>query len=220
MNRGKFTVRQLKETLAQIGLSQKDTKQELLKRLYEYDPTGGWKVTAQGILSETMPDEDEEATLHTVADDSEEEGRAAAVEIQQQVPAWDLENVVSNVHRETDLRNKEIEILRRERDLTRRELELLRLETRIEVTSGSNVPSTTYTGQTTGRPQIKALAELLSEFSGEEDTFWKWRRQYELIRTSYHLDDREARILVSMRLKQKALQWFHSNLGDIRGRIN
>lgn len=51
---------------------------------------------------------------------------------------------------------------------------------------------------TTTRPQVKALSELLSEFSGDENSFWKWRRQFELICTTYQLDDGTARIFVSM----------------------
>jgi len=64
--------------------------------------------------------------------------------------------------------------------------------------------------QTPSRLQPKALSELLNEFSCSEGTFQVWRRQFELIRTMYQMDDGTARILIGMRLKEKALQWFYS----------
>jgi len=92
----------------------------------------------------------------------------------------------------------------------RRELEFLRQETRTgEAMRNVGSPTTSANQNVMMRPQIKALAELMSEFTGE-DTFWKWRKQFELIRVTYQLDDGTARVLASMRLKQKALQWFHS----------
>ncbi|KYN21745.1 hypothetical protein ALC57_05879 [Trachymyrmex cornetzi] len=43
-----------------------------------------------------------------------------------------------------------------------------------------------------------------------ENTFWKWKQQLELLRNSYQLDDNSARVLISSRLKGRALAWFHS----------
>lgn len=55
-----------------------------------------------------------------------------------------------------------------------------------------------------------ALGELLSEFSGADDTFWKWERQFRLIRETYRVSENTARILVGMKLRRRALEWFHS----------
>lgn len=102
----------------------------------------------------------------------------------------------------------------------RRELELLRREMRTEATRNVSSPATNSNQNVTMRPQIKALAELMSEFAGEEDIFWKWRKQFELIRETYQLDNGSARVLASMRLKQKALQWFHSRPEHLEISVN
>lgn len=204
----KFTLPQLKETLRREGLQQKGNKPELLKRLYDHDPSGAWKLIAKEILQGAHVEEEgaaqalREAELandgNTVIQDGDEDGDESR------------DGSVVDGRNETErLRDKELEITRRECDLLRREMELLRLETRMEARNTA-VPIPGASQYTTTRPQVKALSELLSEFSGDENTFWKWRKQFELIRTTYQLDDGTARILVSMRLKQKALQWFHS----------
>lgn len=94
---------------------------------------------------------------------------------------------------------REFEILHRERET----------ETCVRFTSS---PMTIASQNSTMRLQPKALSELLSEFSGAEDTFQIWKKQFDLIRVTYQLDDGMARILIEMRLKQNALQWFHSRL--------
>jgi len=111
-----------------------------------------------------------------------------------------------------EIRHSGIErILRRERDIMKRELEILRREREIETDARQMTPPMSSASQISTRLQPKALSELLSEFSGSESTFRVWRKQFELIRTTYQLDDDTARILVGMRLKEKALQWFHSS---------
>jgi len=88
----------------------------------------------------------------------------------------------------------------------KRELEILRREREIETDARLMTPPISSASQISTRLQPKALSELLSEFSGSESTFQVWRKQFELIRTTYQLDDGMARILVGMRLKEKALQ--------------
>ena len=56
----------------------------------------------------------------------------------------------------------------------------------------------------TTRPTISAL-ELLNEFMGAENTFWSWKRQFELVRATYQLDN-NMRILIGMKLKWRTLQ--------------
>jgi len=135
---------------------------------------------------------------------------------------------------EANIREREFECLRRERDLIARELEVLRLEnvnlrnateqraTNREVPSppdespGSPIyrsvtrPVTTPLYQTRQRPNINAICELLTEFKGTSDVYWRWEKQFKLLCATYELDDQAARILVGMRLKDQALKWFHS----------
>ena len=170
MESEKFTVLQLKEVLRQLGLSLKGNKQELLKRLFEYDPAGTWQLMAKNIPAEG----------NLAAGTSTEMDGIAT---QQQ----SKENLEARTEEET-LREKELEIMRRERDLMRRELEILRQErgdaenTRLIASSSTNVSQGTTTRS---QLQPKALSELLSEFSGSGDTFPVWRRQFDLIRATY-----------------------------------
>jgi len=70
------------------------------------------------------------------------------------------------------------------------------------------------------RPNITALGDLLSDFMGAEDTFVNWHRQLKLVRTTYNLDDNSTRILISMKLKKRALQWFHSKPEHLEVSVN
>jgi len=70
-------------------------------------------------------------------------------------------------------------------------------------------PVTTPLYQARQRPNINAC-ELLTEFKGTSDVYWRWEKQFKLLCETYELDDQAARILVGMRLKDQALKWFHS----------
>ncbi|KYN02350.1 hypothetical protein ALC62_06832 [Cyphomyrmex costatus] len=63
---------------------------------------------------------------------------------------------------------------------------------------------------TSAAGNVRHLKDLLPEFRAADNTFWKWKQQLELLRNSYRLDDNSARVLISSRLKGRALAWFHS----------
>ena len=65
-------------------------------------------------------------------------------------------------------------------------------------------------GMSTTSVSIRAIRELLSDFEGREDTFWRWRQQLELLMATYNLDENTVRVLISSKLKKRALEWFHS----------
>lgn len=113
-------------------------------------------------------------------DDSEEEAAAEPPREETTIP----ENV-----------RKEIDLLRRERDLLERELRLTRPEINVSPNSMTSVASSM---------SIRAIGDLLSEFYGDE-TYWKWEKQVQLLRSTYSLDDNSTRVLISSRLKGKAL---------------
>lgn len=142
----------------------------------------------------------EEATTQSCAED--DNGAEAEEETQRQ------RNLRYPLRQEAyeEFRDRELEIQRRERDIMQWELEILCREREAEVDARLMAsPMITASQSSTMRLQPKALSELLSEFSGTEDTFGVWKKQFELIRTTYQLDDGMARILIGMRLKQKAL---------------
>jgi len=108
---------------------------------------------------------------------------------------------------------RDLERMRQENEIMRRQLEELRLgRSRTARSVPAVIPGNNGAVGVgaTPRPSITALGELLSEFSGAEDTFDNWRKQLELVRVTYNLDDNHIRILIGMKLKQKALKWFHA----------
>lgn len=57
---------------------------------------------------------------------------------------------------------------------------------------------------------VRTLGDMVSEFRGDCDNFDTWKRQIELLRATYRFDENSTKILISLRLKSKALNWFHS----------
>lgn len=200
----KYKVVQLKATLKRLNLPQAGDKATLIKRLYTHDPSGAWKDIARSIQIE----EETRNRQETVEDeDSDELARGTDGQAPPIRNMADEDNLIEMD--EAMSLTRDLERMRRESELIRRQLEALRLERNrtVENLTPASVNSGSFS---TPRPAITALAELLSEFVGAEDTFWNWQRQLELVRTTYNLDDNNTRILISMKLKQKALQWFHS----------
>lgn len=60
------------------------------------------------------------------------------------------------------------------------------------------------------RINLTSIAELLKTFDGTPRDYEAWEGQIKLLREVYHLDDNTAKILVGMRLKGRAYEWFHS----------
>lgn len=57
---------------------------------------------------------------------------------------------------------------------------------------------------------VKAVGELLSEFDGSEGLFQNWEKQVRLLVLTYQLDATDTKMdLIGMKLKRKALTWFH-----------
>lgn len=100
----------------------------------------------------------------------------------------------------------EVELLRRERDLLQRELDFERRFRNSSVTPRS-ADSHASSRSTIG---LKTIAELLPEFTGAENDFDPWRRQVQRLKTMYELDDEATTALMVLRLRGKALKWFHS----------
>lgn len=100
----------------------------------------------------------------------------------------------------------ELELVQRERRLVERERALLRREREIV----ENSPSTVSARSAGTNANIKVIGALLNDFNGVHQPFSKWERQVRLLRGSYELDDKTAKILVASHLKGKAQAWFYS----------
>ena len=57
---------------------------------------------------------------------------------------------------------------------------------------------------------IRSLKDLMSDFDGDGKLFTTWKQQFVLLKNSYRLDHETAQVLMSTKLKGRALTWFHS----------
>ncbi|EZA52868.1 Protein THO1, partial [Ooceraea biroi] len=134
----------------------------------------------------------------------------------------------SMYQREIEIYRREKELAERELVLARREIELLRrrqddqatnemqeassVTARREEIAGGGVATREVTPSSilSTKANITAIADLLSYFSGDSDIFETWDKQIRFLRTTYKLDDSLTKILIGMRLKGRATEWFHS----------
>lgn len=116
---------------------------------------------------------------------------------------------------------RELEVCRREKEIAERELQLAQpeialLRGRQDASSASHErkEKMPISGSTVTVPHpwlnLVAIANLLAEFDGSTGDFDTWERQVRLLKTTYQLEDDYAKILIRMKLKKKALEWFHS----------
>jgi hypothetical protein len=205
-NPSDFTVSALTRKLKAMGLSTVGFKNDLINRLTEADPEGGWFRESS---SRTGTRDDLSQSEETDADAS---GSRDAPE---------MPKVSGLSVREMEIVKKEKELLERELTLARREIEFLRggerERERPEVAErGTNQAVTrrevdpTETTGTTARPSITAIAELLAHFDGASDSWEVWEKQVRLLATTYRLRDEMVKILICSRLKGKAAEWFRS----------
>ncbi|KMQ90283.1 hypothetical protein RF55_9977, partial [Lasius niger] len=105
-----------------------------------------------------------------------------------------------------ELMARELEILRREKALLERELSLVRRKARMSPSVESGASDRAIDSGF----NVRTISDMVSEFRGDCDNFDTWKRQIELLRTTYRLDENSTKVLISLRLKSKALNWFHS----------
>jgi len=176
-----YSITQLKDLLRERNLPTTGNKADLVSRLRGNDPEM-WKDKQPDVSTE----------------ESEDARGAVSAEMQREM-----------THEEAPCVNRELELIRRERDLLQREFELVRREADLRTqTSISGVRSSAMSEA--GTVSAKGLKDLLKEFDGSSNAFRNWKQQIELLRDTYQLDDNATRVLISSRLKGKALSWFHS----------
>lgn len=190
-----LSVVELKEMLKARGLSTAGLKAKLISRL-------------RGIDSSTSETENGESG--DVEEYAEDERSAAQGNMSRE-----------NLSRE-DASRREIELYKRERELAERELDLARREILLlrgqltragDSASGATETATLDDGETPyvrPRASLKTVADLLSDFDGTSNNFDTWEKQLRFLKTTYRLEDDCAKLLIGMRLKKKASEWFHS----------
>ena len=214
----------LKEALRERNLPTSGSKTELIQRLTDHDPDVWGELRQQR----------EEAEVARIA--AEEEAREWAEHLAQiERDAALARNTAGNNVRtdcesnetasETAEKDREIELLKRERDLARREIELLRREQSLGVNHATNGVSSVNSELSaeilsSASVSIRSIGELLSPFDATDNSFWRWKQQITLLRTTYHLDDNTTRVLISSKLKGRASIWFHSKSEHLQKGVN
>ncbi|RLU16823.1 hypothetical protein DMN91_010891 [Ooceraea biroi] len=188
MNPSRYKKVQLVELLKKRQLPTHGSKGEMIARLQEADPENLWmheyeSAEADGVARLDIGDQ--------------ESSHVPQARVRQ-------DNGVPDAVRE-------LEYIRRERVLMEREMRLLERENQL-LRSGSSTTSsgTSRVTEVPSRVNVKAVSELLSEFDGTEGTFRNWEKQAQLLISTYQLEDKYAKIMLGMRLKNKAPEWFHS----------
>lgn len=108
--------------------------------------------------------------------------------------------------REIGLYKREKELAERELEVTRRELQFLR-ET--GVSYGSNT-GTAVEQNSRDKVNLSEIKELINTFDGSADEYANWEKQIKIVKGAYALTDEKTKVLISARMKGKALEWFHS----------
>ena len=112
---------------------------------------------------------------------------------------------------------KEISLLRLEIEILRQRCLLANTIRASEVPTYRHAPSPSetrrdYAGEVASNSHqisIQMISDLLSTYSGELGEYDKWERQLLLLRETYRFPVEQTRVLLEMRLKGKALEWFH-----------
>lgn len=192
-----LTNNELKEILKKLSLPTTGNKAELLIRITTADPEG--QFLRSHCLRRGQEDPNEAAgTIEMpraeISDD----------------PSISSDTARSNPQESTSSINQpyELELLRRERLLLHREIDIMRQENEILRTAS---PAIRDVEQSRKPPvNIKIIGELLSEYNGASQDFANWEAQLHLLKNTYELNDNLVKILIGLRLKGKALTWFHS----------
>lgn len=202
-----FTAAEMRLALREKGLATGGAKAELIQRINGNDPCiwaeleeRRWRAaSSSGVTAGMRPpgEEGDDVEETEAGGDSLNEQNCAMSESEERNP---LEEELSLLRREREIMQREREIMAQERQLLQRELELMR-GSPVLTTNGSVISA--FGG-------VRGIKELLPEFNATDSTFWKWKQQLELLTRTYQLDENSAWVLISSRLKGRALSWFHS----------
>lgn len=206
-NPSDFTVAELKERLKNLGLSVAGSKNDLIGRLMEADPEGGWL---------------RESVLRIDAQNEMSQGGEASANASESRSAVEMPGAGgAEVLREMEIIRREKELLERELALARREVEFLReregrregfeaTERRVDRGEARRGADLTGAIGMAARPSITAIAELLAHFDGASDSWEVWEKQVRLLASTYFLQDEMVKILIGAKLKGRAAEWFRS----------
>lgn len=210
-----YLIAELKEILIANGLPTSGNKSDLLNRLNEFNPDIWDDLDEQRRIEKQVseagaagPEKSAGRRSHL---ESSAENCGRTDEQQRQRDAVLCDEAASDaVHRVGSFdTQREMDLLRRERDLALRELELMRRE-RSCASGGESSADSAPRSVTSMTMSVRTISDLLSDFDGKENSFTIWKQQFQLLKSNYQLDEHMARVLISTKLKGRALNWFHS----------
>jgi len=184
-----LTIIELKKVLKEMKLPISRNKAELRTRILAADPD-------DHRLERICENMEEAANMSDEAGDNS--------------PLPDSDAVRSNQSEGMSSHNVsyELELLRRERLLLQREIDIIRQEN--ERLKNASPQAREVDQSRSPSMNIKVISELLNEYSRADQDFIKWETQIHLLKDTYALSDNLVKILIGLRLKGKALAWFHS----------
>lgn len=191
MNPQDLSVAQLKRALRRRRLQTSGRKAELIVRLQDSDPTGGW-------VQEAVDDQDSM---------DESEGEAAGVQ---------EGGVVEHARQERHLNRRETELEKREREIMRMELEVLRRENECLRRS----PASNLSADSRTTIDIRNVGKLLGDYDGSGEDFQLWKAQVHLLRETYELTESAAKLMVGSKLQGKAQKWYRSKAEYLSMSVN
>jgi len=187
-----LTIIELKKVLKEMKLPIYGNKAELRTRILAADP--------DGHRLERICENMEEAV--NMSDMSDEAGNNNLLPDNDAVRSNQSEGMSSHNA------SYELELLRRERLLLQREIDIIRQEN--ERLKNASLQAHEVEQSQSPSVNIKVISELLNEYSDAGQDFIKWETQIHLLKDTYALSDNLVKILIGLRLKGKALAWFHS----------
>ncbi|KMQ90930.1 hypothetical protein RF55_9262 [Lasius niger] len=178
-----LNVANLKEIARRIGQTTSKTKIELVTRILSADEDvwqGAFERLTGSSLTQNLlsPDLDAHALVQRVRPSEEVASRSEEI-------VKDLDHLAVP----PELMAREFEILRREKALLERELSLVRCEARMSPSIESGASDRAIDSGF----NVRTISDMVSEFRGDCDNFDTWRRQIELLRTTYRLDENSTK---------------------------
>lgn len=225
-----LTVQELKNILRKKNVPTTGNKSELMLRLEQNNPDGSWAEEWRRETNE-LKDKDDDLGQSNYSDEDTQELRQQLASMQQMLVTLTLQLQQNGVLNKPNPQHEGVPRDTSTSPVINSSVQNVMVSPQGNTAQGSSsmlpptlqgmgasvprqVPSQQVTSlqniEVNTKVSINAVGELLGIFDGNGENFDSWSQQVELIRSSYNLNDSVTRILISSKLKGKALDWFHS----------
>lgn len=166
-----LTVNELRTKARANGLPIGDSKAELIARLTDFDPTGGWMDSGDKVGEQSIELGASGKVAQAGARNDEDFRR------ERELTDRETELELTRREREIEFNIRERELMRQELELARREINILRRNEHTSVIEGesriqeAHENAATLASHLSTGMNLKMIAELVSEFDGTPDMF-------------------------------------------------